>query len=356
MLPVDPESPDPTVIARAASVLRAGGLVAFPTETVYGLGANAFDDSAVARIFEAKGRDPSDPLIVHLSQEADLHAVARDVPPLARALAQRFWPGPLTLVLLRGERVAPRVSAGLPTVAVRVPAHPVAQALLRAAALPVAAPSANRFGRTSATTAAHVLADLEGRIDLVLDGGPATYGLESTVVVIEDSTATVLRPGALTLETLNAALAEYGAPPARLQLRGPAAGSPGLMERHYAPRSPLVLLRGSRQRALAWLQETLAARPDTRIGLLLLDEDLAALQPLRPLHRAATLGSRWRLATVAQRLFAAMRELDAEDPAAIYAIEPDPHGLGLAIGDRLRRAAAEVVELSPETPPTARTA
>lgn len=356
VLPVDPVHPDPAVIARAASVLRSGGLVAFPTETVYGLGANAFDDHAVARIFEAKERDPSDPLIVHLAQEADLHTVASDVPPLARALAGRFWPGPLTLVLPRGERVAPRVSAGLPTVAVRVPAHPVAQALLRAAALPVAAPSANRFGRTSATTAGHVLADLESRIDMVLDGGPATFGVESTVVAIEGDSTIVLRPGSLTLETLNAALAEFGAPPARVKARGPTAGSPGLLERHYAPRSPLVLLRGNRKRVLAWLRETLAARPDTRLGLLLVDEDVDALQPFRPLHHAVPLGSSRDLAAVARRLFAAMRELDAEAPAAIYAVEPDARGLGLAIADRLRRAADEVVELPSETPPTARTA
>ncbi len=345
VLPVDPDSPDPTVILQAANVIRRGGLVAFPTETVYGLGANAFDDSAVARIFAAKERDPSDPVIVHLADPADVPLAAREVPPLARALAERFWPGPLTLVLPRAERVAPRVSAGLPTVAVRVPAHPVALALIRAAGVPVAAPSANRFGRTSATTAAHVLADLDGRVDLVLDGGPAPHGVESTVVGFEDGQAVVLRPGALTLEALAAALAELGAPPPAVRRRGPSAGSPGLLERHYAPRAPLILIRGPDDRVGVWLRGALDARPDTPLGLLLFDEDAAALQPLGPCHRLASLGSRSDLAGAARRLFAALRDLDAGRPAAIYAVEPEPKGLGLAIADRLRRAAAEVVDL-----------
>ncbi|GBD24174.1 Threonylcarbamoyl-AMP synthase [bacterium HR29] len=345
VLSVDPESPDPATIARAAEVIRRGGLVAFPTETVYGLGANAFDDAAVGRIFAAKERDPSDPVIVHLAEPADVSLAARAIPPLALALAERFWPGPLTLVLPRAERITPRVSAGLSTVAVRVPAHPVAHALIRAAGVPVAAPSANRFGRTSATTAAHVLADLAGRIDLVLDGGPSPHGVESTVVAFENGEAVVLRPGALTLEALAAALAELGAPPPAVRRRGPSSGSPGLLERHYAPRSPLVLVRGPAERVRAWLREALDARPDTPVGLLLFDEDAAALQPLRPCHRFVSLGGRSDLAGAARRLFAALRELDADAPAAIYAVEPEQKGLGLAIADRLRRAAEEVVDL-----------
>jgi len=356
VLSVDPERPDPTVIERAALIIRTGGLVAFPTETVYGLGADAFNDDAVARIFAAKERDPADPVIVHLADAGDLPLAARDVPPLARALAERFWPGPLTLVLPRAERVSPRVSAGLPTGAVRVPAHAVARALIHPAGVPVAAPSANRFGRTSATTAAHVLADLDGRIDLVLDGGPTFHGLESTVVAVEDGRVSVLRPGALTVEALNGALAELGAPPAELRRSGPSAGSPGLLDRHYAPRSPLILVRGPAAAVRAWLKEALDARPDTPLGLLLFDEDAAALQPLRPLHRLAALGSRRELAGAARKLFAAMRELDAASPAAIYAVEPDLEGLGLAMADRLRRAAAEVVDLGPREDPTARTA
>lgn len=357
VLVVDPERPDAVAIERAAGVIRAGGLVAFPTETVYGLGANAFDDGAVARIFAAKERDPSDPVIVHLASAEAVGTVARTVPLLALALAERFWPGPLTLVLPRAEAVSPRVSAGLDTVAVRVPAHPVAAALLEAAGVPIAAPSANRFGRTSATTAAHVLADLGGRIELVLDGGPATVGIESTVVrVDEDGAVVVLRPGAVTLEALNAALAALGAAPARVERRGPTAGSPGLLERHYAPHSPLVLLCGPRERALAWLRETVAARPDTPLGLLLWDEDLAALGPVPPTHRVERLGPRADPTTAARRLFAALRDLDRAGPAAIYALEPEPSGLGLAIADRLRRAAAEVVELGPGRPATPRTA
>src|SRR5690606_3830079 len=176
LLKVNPEAPEPALIAQAAQVLRHGGLVAFPTETVYGLGANALDENAVSRIFAAKERPASDPLIVHVSSTGELSQVAMEIPPLAWQLINRFWPGPLTLVLKRGLLVPPNVTAGAPTVAVRMPRHPVALALLSAADMPVAAPSANLFSRPSPTTAAHVLEDLNGRVDIVLDGGPTTVG------------------------------------------------------------------------------------------------------------------------------------------------------------------------------------
>jgi len=345
VLQVDPVAPAPAVIAEAAAVLRAGGLVAFPTETVYGLGGNAIDDAAVARIFAAKGRDPSDPVIVHLADRRDLGDLVRELPAPAQLLAARFWPGPLPLVLPRAERVPPRVSAGLPTVAVRVPSHPVARALIAAAGVPVAAPSANLFGRTSPTTAAHVLADLGDRIDVVLDGGPTPAGVESTVVAFEGEEVVVLRPGATPVEELSRCLAEAGFRPPRLVERGPQAGSPGLLARHYAPRVPLVLLRGPERERLQWLRAALAARPDRRIGLLLSDEELRALSPLAPEHRARPLGPRSHPEVAARRLFAAMRELEAEGVELIYATDPDPAGLGLAVADRLRRAAEEVVEV-----------
>src|SRR5262245_22416754 len=192
---VNPVAPEPAVIQQAASVIRAGGLVAFPTETVYGLGANALDATAVARIFAAKGRPASDPLIVHIAAFAQLDDIAEQIPPLARELAAAFWPGPLTLVLRRRSIVPANVSAGRETVAVRMPAHPVALALCGAAGVPIAAPSANLFTRTSPTEAEHVLEDLAGRIDLLLDGGPTPIGLESTVLDLTQSPPALLRPG-----------------------------------------------------------------------------------------------------------------------------------------------------------------
>ena len=214
VLRIDPAHPDGALLARAAEVIRAGGLVAFPTETVYGLGANALDAVAVGRIYAAKGRDAGDPLIVHLPSAARLPDVARDLPPIVDLLGARFWPGPLTLVVPRAPRVPLSVTAGLPTVAVRVPAHPVARGLLEASGVPLAAPSANTFTRTSATTAAHVQEDLGRRVDLILDGGPAPLGIESTVLQVQgDGTLRLLRPGAVTIEALDDVLARAGRPP-----------------------------------------------------------------------------------------------------------------------------------------------
>lgn len=248
VLRVDPERPEPEVLAEACAVLRAGGLVAMPTETVYGLAALAEDSAAVSRIYEAKGRPSHNPLIVHTHEPAAARALASAWPPAAEALAQRFWPGPLTVVVPRGERLSPLVSAGGSTVALRVPAHPVALALLRALGRPLAAPSANPSNGLSPTRAEHVLAGLGGRLELVLDGGPCAVGIESTVVDAVASPPRVLRPGTLSLEELREAVPELeGAP------EGPAEGalrSPGMLARHYAPRALLrVLPRGELERA-----------------------------------------------------------------------------------------------------------
>jgi L-threonylcarbamoyladenylate synthase len=204
---VDPAVPDPAIIAEAAAIIKRGGLVAFPTETVYGLGANALDARAAEGIFAAKQRSRDDPLIVHLASPDELDAIVSEVPPTARALAARFWPGPLTLVLPKRPIVPDVVTAGLPSVAVRVPSHAVARALLRAAGLPIAAPSANLFTRSSATTAQHVLEDLGDRVDLILDGGPTPFGIESTVVAAGATEVRLLRPGAVTPEAIAEALA-----------------------------------------------------------------------------------------------------------------------------------------------------
>jgi len=244
ILAVDPVHPQGEAIALAAAVLRGGGLVAFPTETVYGLGANAFDAQAVTAIFRAKGRPASNPLIVHIAHARAVREVAAAWPENAARLAEQFWPGPLTLILPRAHCVPDVVTAGGPTVAVRVPAHPVALALLEAAGIPVAAPSANRSGLLSPTEAKHVLQGLDGRIGLLLDGGPTPGGVESTVLDVTTEPPRLLRPGLISKADLEAVLG----PVADLRLRVEKATvplpSPGLLTRHYAPRTPLKCVEG----------------------------------------------------------------------------------------------------------------
>ncbi|HEX9370684.1 MAG TPA: L-threonylcarbamoyladenylate synthase, partial [Roseiflexaceae bacterium] len=237
VLRVDPEAPAKDVIARAAAALRAGGLVAFPTETVYGLGANALDAVAVGRIFAAKGRPAANPVIVHVARAEEARALAADWPETAARLAARFWPGPLTLVLPRREIVPDIVTAGGPTVAIRVPAHPVALALLAEAGVPIAAPSANRSTSLSPTRAEHVLRGLDGRIEMILDGGPTAGGLESTVLDVTTAPPQLLRPGLITPAQIEAEIGTVWRS-AGEAADGPAR-SPGLLRRHYAPRTPL---------------------------------------------------------------------------------------------------------------------
>ena len=308
---------DEAAIAEAAALLRAGELVAFPTETVYGLGGDATNDRAVARIFAAKGRPSFNPLIAHVP---DLAAAEREVVfnACARALAARFWPGPLTLVLPRREdcRISLLACAGLETAAVRAPAHPVAQRLLRLAAIPVAGPSANPSGAVSPTTAAHALEGLEGKVALVLDAGPCPVGVESTVLGFDSAgRPRLLRPGGVTLEAIEALV---GPTPHEADAARPQ--SPGQLESHYAPRAPLRL-------------NATVAMPG---------EALLAFGPAAPAADGAALNlsPSGDLAEAAANLFAHLRALDAGG-AAVIAVMPIPEcGLGRAINDRLRRAAA----------------
>ena len=338
---VDPQHPDPEVIERAAAIIRRGGLVAFPTETVYGLGANALDEDAVRSIFDAKRRAFNDPLIVHVFSMHDLAGIVAELPTTARALADQFWPGPLTIVLPKLPVISDVATAGLPTVAVRVPSHPVAQALLRAAEVPIAAPSANLFTRASATTAQHVVEDLGDRVDLILDGGPAAHGIESTVVSVGGGEARLLRPGATTPEALADALSAIEPPvPLLLGAVGRTA-SPGLMAKHYSPRASLFLLTGDPSETRPALRRGVerALEANRHVGVLLVDEDAPLLVDLRDRVELAPLGSEADLAQVAGRLFAAMRSLDAAGCDAIYVRALGTTGLGLAILDRLTRAA-----------------
>lgn len=315
VLHVDADRPDPLELAPAVDALRSGRLVAFPTETVYGLGAHALDEQAVAAVFAAKGRPADNPLIVHLTGLQAAASVAT-LTPLARALAARFWPGPLTLVLEARPCVPAVTRGGLSTVAVRAPAHPVAQALLDAAGLPVAAPSANASGRPSPTTAAHVVADLTGRVDVVVDGGPCRLGVESTVVDARGDVPTLLREGAVTREQLPG-LAD-GAETHR---------SPGSRFRHYAPRCEVVIAPAGDGPARA----AALAEAGWRVGLLAPTPASAGVVTLATPNDAAALGA---------VLYAALR--DAEDAGVdVVVVEAvDERGVGRAVMDRLRRAAA----------------
>ncbi len=339
----DVVQPDAKGIARAAAVLRNGGLVAFPTETVYGLGAHALDPAAVRRVFDVKGRPAADPLIVHIDSLGSLAPLVEAIPDVARRLASRFWPGPLTLVLRRSNRVPDEVTAGLDTVAVRVPAHPVAAALLEAAAVPVAAPSANLFSRPSPTRAAHVLQDLDGRIDVLIDGGQTPVGVESTVLDLSGDTALILRPGAVTLEMVREVI-----PDARI--RGSGAGadgllrSPGLLEKHYSPRARLTLYEGHPARVIDRIRRDAdeARARGQRVGII------AAVGDEIDGFEIARLGPDDDLAAVAAGLYAALRDLDAWGADIILARGfPADLGLGVAIHDRLRRAAAGRVVVVP---------
>ena len=338
VLAVDAQRPDAGTIARAATCLRQGGLVAFPTETVYGLGVHALDPVAVRKLFEAKERPAHDPLIVHVPSLDDARHLVSVVSPAAAALAAHFWPGPLTLVLPKSRIVPDEVTAGLPSVAIRVPSHPVAQALLRAAGIPIAAPSANLFSRPSPTRAAHVVADLDGRIDMVVDGGPAPVGVESTVVDVTGASPRVLRPGGVSFEALAAVLGTQPLAAAPVDTSGPMP-SPGLLERHYSPRAPLTVYEGEAVQVIAALRAAAAAagQAGRRVGLLLMDGDRVDA----PNGEMRALGPLADPDAVAANLYAALRELDATGVDVILAHGvADTRGIGAALRDRLRRAAA----------------
>ncbi|MEU2420725.1 L-threonylcarbamoyladenylate synthase [Streptomyces sp. NPDC007851] len=312
-------------IEKAAGVLRAGGLVALPTETVYGLGANAEDPAAVSRIFQVKGRPPSHPLIVHIADAKQLDDWVQDVPQVARLLAEHFWPGPLTLVLRRGRRVPLEATGGLETVAVRVPDHPVALALLSAFGGGVTAPSANRFGSVSPTTADHVRAELGEAVDFVLDGGPCEVGVESTIVDATGEIPSVLRPGGVTREDLEAVLGCPVAVPATSRVR-----VPGQHPSHYAPRARVVLVEPEKVVAEAELAQELGHQVGVFLPASLSDAPVKA-------HAVVTVPS--STAAYARGLYGFLRELDQRGCDLIIASLPVEEGLGLAIANRLRRAA-----------------
>ena len=337
---VNPASPDRGLIQAASEMIRRGRLVAFPTETVYGLGANALDDKAVDRIFRAKDRPANDPLIVHIARLEQLTEVARAIPESAVDLFQRFWPGALTLVLKKQARIPANLTAGLDTVAVRLPDHPIALALLRQADVPVAAPSANIFSRPSPTSAQHVMDDLAGRVDMILDGGPTAIGVESTILSLVEEAPRVLRPGGVSLEALRQAAPQVIYQPTYLA-EDAAAPLPGTLLKHYAPRAKVILFQGEDDENVFKAMRGLIAEND-RVGVMALNADAAQFAGLDvPI---ASLGA--NMDEAAGRLFSALRALDEQDIDLILARAPARSGLGLAVGDRLLRAAVgQVIEV-----------
>lgn len=340
VLVIDPVHPDPATIERAAALLCAGEIVVFPTETVYGLGADALQTGAVERIFVAKGRPFNDPLIVHVADEDTLKRLTSSIPRQAKLLAQAFWPGPLTLILPRSSLVPKIVTAGLETVAVRMPRHAVALALIRATGSPIAAPSANRFMHVSPTTAQHVLADLNGRVPLILDGGPCEVGVESTVLDLCSTVPTILRPGGVSLEALRTVLPDVQ-PPSQLvgETLVVALQSPGQLLTHYAPAVPLLLFDGTVEAMHAAMLAEVRRRLELgeRVGVLVADEDVATFRNSGAVVR--TLGAAAAPEQVAAALFAGLRALEEANVQVILSRSFDEHGLGLAIRDRLLKAA-----------------
>jgi len=340
-LTVDPLHPDSALIAHAADCLQHGGLVAFPTETVYGLGVYALDPDALQRLFLAKERPANDPVIIHVASIQTLDPLVLETP--WSTLTERFWPGPLTLVLPRSQRVPDEVTAGGSTVAVRMPNHPVARALLNKVRLPIAAPSANLFGHPSPTSAQHVLDDLNDRIDMVVDGGNTPVGLESTVLDLTSTPPIILRPGAISLEMLRTIIPDVTT---KIATTHETMRSPGLLQRHYSPRASLVVYEGDPGRVRARLvkESEMAIAKGQRVGVLVPREDLKTFAGMEV--SVAECGISGDSASTAKRLYAALRELDAIGVDLILASGVVQHGdhLEAALRDRLRRAAAGQVK------------
>ena len=324
---VDPQNPEPTLIARAAEILRAGGLVAFPTETVYGLGSNGLDPDAVARIYAAKGRPARNPIILHVASTSDTLPLVSIWTPAAQVLADRFWPGPLTIVLPRSERVPQIVVAGGPTVAIRCPTHPIALALIRAAGVPIAAPSANRSGELSPTLAEHVLSSLNGRIDALIDGGPTTAGIESSVVDLSGSQPRLLRPGPIPPQEIEAIVG----PLIRdaIYVAEGSLPSPGMLERHYAPRTPMESFTHYKQMIERSIE---LGREGKKIAMIYYGDEA---QDTQSIVRVAMPNDPTAYAT---KLYGVLHDLDLMGLDRILFQMPPETDEWLAVRDRLRRA------------------
>lgn len=337
-------SNDEAYINKAGEILRNGGLVAFPTETVYGLGANALDETAVEGIFKAKGRPQDNPLIVHITEFGELSKYACDIDGKTKLLLEHYWPGPLTVVLKRKPVIPAAVSAGLDTVAIRCPSNPYARAVIKAAGVPIAAPSANSSGRPSPTKASHVYEDLNGKIDMILDGGSCDIGVESTVVSLAFGSPVLLRPGAVTLEQLKGILGEVETDKAIFEKTDPKrkVSAPGMKYRHYAPKAKVIAVLGDDDKSVAYIKDKLCAS-DISTGVLCYngeEKNYTAADKIIPY------GDENNALSLAQNLFDALRTFDETDVKLIYARCPSADGVGLAVFNRIIKAAGfETVSL-----------
>lgn len=330
---------DLSKINEMGDILKNGGVVAIPTETVYGLAANALDEQAVSKIFKAKGRPQDNPLIVHIAELSELYPLVKNVPQQALLLAERFWPGPLTIILPRSDIIPKSVSAGLDTVAVRMPSHPVANAIIHAAGVPLAAPSANLSGKPSPTTAQHVLNDMDGKIDAIADGGTSSVGVESTVVTLCSTPAKLLRPGKITPDELIQVLGELEIDDSVLgELKeGDVPSSPGMKYKHYSPRANLIIVRGEFEDFREYVEQ------HTKEGVMAICFDSEDAYMPCP---CISLGNRSDASQQAQRLFCALRKVDELCASIVYVRYPKGEGVGLAVLNRLLRAAEfEVIDV-----------
>jgi L-threonylcarbamoyladenylate synthase len=340
ILKLDSERPEIEKIRIAANVIRKGGIVAFPTETVYGLGADALNPEAVAKVFKAKRRPADNPVIVHVANKEDVYRLAKNVPKAAERLMTQFWPGPLTLILKRSKVVPDITVVGLDTIAIRMPSNKVALTLISESMTPIAAPSANLAGKPSPTTAKHVIDDLAGRIDVILDAGPTKIGVESTVVDMTAYIPQILRPGGTPHEKLKSVLGKVELHPvaaANTKLHVILARSPGMKHRHYAPDAEMVVVEGKFDKIIKKVKElaSLHIAEGKRVGILATDESLINYSA----DVVKSLGSREDLTIIAKNLFRLLREFNEEKVDIIIAEGITPQGLGLAVMNRLRRAA-----------------
>lgn len=322
------DAANPKHIELCAETIRSGGLVAIPTETVYGLGANALDESAVAGIFTTKGRKPDNPLIVHVAYSKDIKDLVREIPDVFESLADKCWPGPLTLIMKKSERIPQIVSAGLDTVAIRIPNHAAALALISASGCPIAAPSANPSGSPSPTKAIHVKNDIGGKIPYILDGGDCAVGLESTVLDISEATPLILRPGAVTYDELKKILKNVEI---CTEIKNQPPRSPGMKYRHYAPKAPLTAILGEPSETAEYIR----AKMDSRTAALMFD-DYKFDHP-----NVIAYGASDDFKTQAAMLFDALRTIDSMEITNIYAQVPEENRLGLAIANRIKKAAGK---------------
>ena len=326
-------------LARAAKILLSGGLVVMPTETVYGLGGNGLNENAAKKIYEAKGRPGDNPLILHIEKPEDAEKYCH-TSPLYFALAKAFMPGPLTVIMPKKDIVPLTVTAGLSTVAVRCPEHKVANALIKATGIPIAAPSANLSGKPSPTNAKYVMEDMDGRVDMIIDGGESEIGLESTIVMIENDTITLLRPGAITYDALSLVCENVKIADAVLEMlkENEKPLSPGMKYKHYAPATPLILLDGDDAAQAAFLKNEIKEK---KCAILCYDEEESTLKDKNSF--LIPIGMREDLASHARRLFTALRDADKLGCDVIYAHLPPKEGLGLALYNRMIRAAAHTI-------------